>query len=267
MRRSRAGGGGRQDVFSPPPAVQSNLFVPSFLCSSHPPAQVASMSEAVPPRESHTPEVLSLRTLAGNVVQKKKCAEEGNVISCGLLLPELLVRVRQGMAVEATRSHCGDHGTSTTPYLAYANRAANSPCPPATHRCCPHHPQLAWYTKLRPRAVRPNPTDSVFRNPVAYTGPRERTSRRDGGASQGTLHRRAVDTWDRPQSYRTRSWAVKYLDQCLCSTAGDARAQQVASAMQYLAQPWFLYQRAVLGASPMDSYRDVLDDLVQQSQH
>ena len=39
------------------------------------------------------------------------CAEEGNVISCGLLLPELLVRVRLGMAVEATRSHCGDHGT------------------------------------------------------------------------------------------------------------------------------------------------------------
>ena len=37
--------------------------------------------------------------------------------------------------------------------------------------------------------------------------------------------------------------------------------------MQYLAQPWFLHQRAVLGASPMDSYRDVLDDLVRQSWH
>jgi len=34
VRRSRAGGGGRQDVISPPPALQSNLFVPSFLCSS-----------------------------------------------------------------------------------------------------------------------------------------------------------------------------------------------------------------------------------------
>ena len=32
-------------------------------------------------------------------------------MSCGLLLPELLVRVPQGMVVEATRSHCGDHGT------------------------------------------------------------------------------------------------------------------------------------------------------------
>ena len=37
--------------------------------------------------------------------------------------------------------------------------------------------------------------------------------------------------------------------------------------MQYLAQPWFLHQRAVLGASLMDSYRDVLDDLVRQSRH
>ena len=35
--------------------------------------------------------------------------------------------------------------------------------------------------------------------------------------------------------------------------------------MQYLAQPWFLHQRAVLGASLMDSYRDVLGDLVRQS--
>ena len=35
------------------------------------------------------------------------------MISCGLLLPELLVRVPQGMAVEATRSHCGDHGTDS----------------------------------------------------------------------------------------------------------------------------------------------------------
>ena len=37
--------------------------------------------------------------------------------------------------------------------------------------------------------------------------------------------------------------------------------------MQYLAQPWFPHQRAVLGASLMDSYRDVLDDLVRQSRH
>ena len=37
--------------------------------------------------------------------------------------------------------------------------------------------------------------------------------------------------------------------------------------MQYLAQPWFVYQRAVLGASLMVSYRDVLDDLVRQSRH
>ena len=39
----------------------------------------------------------------------------------------------------------------------------------------------------------------------------------------------------------------------------------MASAMQYLAQPWFLHQPAVLNASLLDSYRDVLDDLVQQS--
>ena len=125
----------------------------------------------------------------------------------------------------------------------------------------------AWYTKLRPRAVRPNPTDSVLRNQVGYTGPRESTSRRDGRASQAASHRRAVRTWDRPQSYHTRSWAVKYLDQFLCSSASDPEAQQVASAMQYLAQPWFLHQRAVLGASLLDSYRNVLDDVVRQSRH
>ena len=125
----------------------------------------------------------------------------------------------------------------------------------------------AWYTMLRPRAVRPNPTDSILRNQVGYIGPGERTSRWDGRASQETSHRRAVRTWDRPQSYHTRSWAVKYLDQCLCPTAADPGAQQVASAMQYLAQPWFLHQRAILGASLMDSYRDVLDDLVRQSRH
>ena len=37
--------------------------------------------------------------------------------------------------------------------------------------------------------------------------------------------------------------------------------------MQYLAQPWFLHQRAVLGASLMVSYRGILDDLVRQSRH
>ena len=37
--------------------------------------------------------------------------------------------------------------------------------------------------------------------------------------------------------------------------------------MQYVAQPWFVHQRAVLGASLMDFYRDVLDDLVRQSRH
>ena len=79
----------------------------------------------------------------------------------------------------------------------------------------------AWYTKLRPSAVRPNPTDCVLRNQVGYTGPRERTSRRDGRVSQETSHRRVVRTWERPQSYHTRSWAVKYLDQCLCPSAAD----------------------------------------------
>ena len=37
--------------------------------------------------------------------------------------------------------------------------------------------------------------------------------------------------------------------------------------MQYLAQPWFLHQRAVLRASLMDAYRGVLDDMVRQSRH
>ena len=41
----------------------------------------------------------------------------------------------------------------------------------------------------------------------------------------------------------------------------------MASAMQYLAQPWLLHQRAVLGASLLDSHCDVLDDLVRQSRH
>ena len=140
----------------------------------------------------------------------------------------------------------------------------------------PHDPQVppmpstavpAWYTKLRPRAIRPNPTDSVLRNQVGYTGPRERTSRRNGRASQEASHRRAVRIWDRPQSYHTRSWAVKYVGQCLFSTAVDPGARQVASAKQHLAQPWFLHPRAVHMASLLDSYRDVLDDPVQQSRH
>ena len=37
--------------------------------------------------------------------------------------------------------------------------------------------------------------------------------------------------------------------------------------MQYLAQPWFPHQRAILRASVLDSYRDLLDDLVRQSRH
>ena len=37
--------------------------------------------------------------------------------------------------------------------------------------------------------------------------------------------------------------------------------------MQYFAQPWSLHQRAFLGASLMDSYRDVLDYVVRQSRH
>ena len=140
----------------------------------------------------------------------------------------------------------------------------------------PRHPQVpltlstavpAWYTKLCPRAVQPDPTDSVLRNQVRYTGPRERTSRQDGRASQEASHRIAVRTWDRPQSYHTRSWAVKYLDQCLCPTASHPEGQRVASAMQYLALPWFLHQCAVLGASLLDSYRNVLDDLMRQSRH
>ena len=120
-------------------------------------------------------------------------------------------------------------GTGATPYMAHANCAANSPCPPpppATHRCRPRRPQRCRHgTRGCPRAVRPNPTDSVLRNQVGYTGAWERTSRRDGRASQEASHRRAVRTWDRPPSYHTRSWAVKYLDQCLCSTAADPGAQ------------------------------------------
>ena len=63
----------------------------------------------------------------------------------------------------------------------------------------------AWYTKLRPRAVRTNPTDSVLRNQVGYTGPGERTSPRDGRASQETSHRRArgVEQKIRANFFRT----------------------------------------------------------------
>ena len=81
-----------------------------------------------------------------------------------------------------------------------------------------------------PHGLCPPQSSRVYRAP-------ERTSRRDGSVSQETSHRRAVRTWDRPRSYHTGSWAVKYLDQCLCPTAADLGAQQVASAMQYLAQP------------------------------
>ena len=111
-------------------------------------------------------------------------------------------------------------GTSTIPYMAYANCTATSPRPLATHRCRPHTSVPAWYTNLRPRAVQPNPTDAV-----KYRGPRERPSWRDGRASQAASHRRAVCICDRPQSYLTRSWAVKYLDQCLASTTTNLEAQ------------------------------------------
>ena len=49
------------------------------------------------------------------------------------------------------------------------------------------------------------------------------------------------------------------------TTAADRGGQQQAPALQSLAHRWFLHQRAVLGASPMDSYRDMQDDLVRQS--
>ena len=123
----------------------------------------------------------------------------------------------------------------------------------------------AWYTKLHPQAVRPNSTDSVVRNQVGYARAQERTSWRDSRAPQGASHCRAVRTWDRPRWYHTR--AGKYLDQCLCSTTADPEAQQMAAAMQYLAQLWFLHQRVVLGASLLDSYRDALDSLVRQKPH
>ena len=92
----------------------------------------------------------------------------------------------------------------------------------------------AWYTKLRPQAVRPNPTDSVLRNQVGYTGPRERTSRRDGRASQEASHCRAVRTWDRPQPYQVVAGEISRpvpLSHCL------RPGHRVASAMQYLARP------------------------------
>ena len=74
-----------------------------------------------------------------------------------------------------------------------------------------------------------------------------------------------------PQDRRGAVYPLSY-DELLSAllffpSTADPGAQQVASAMQYLAQPWFLHQRAVLGASLMDSYRDVLDDLVRQSRH
>ena len=123
----------------------------------------------------------------------------------------------------------------------------------------------AWYTKLCPRAVQPNPMDSVLRNQVGYTGSRERAL--SLSLSQEASHRRAVRAWDRLQSYHTKSWAAKYLNQGLCSTAANPEAQQVASLMQDLAQPWFVHQCAVLDASLLDSYCDTLDDVVRQWWH
>ena len=47
----------------------------------------------------------------------------------------------------------------------------------------------------------------------------------------------------------------------------QCQAQHAASAMHYMAQPWFLHQCAVLSASLLDSYRDALDNVVRQSRH
>ena len=93
------------------------------------------------------------------------------------------------------------------------------PSTPPTHHAPPRptgaahavHSGAGMVHKVAPTSHTAAPKDSVVRNQVGYIGPRERTSRRDARASQEASHHTAVRTWDRPQSYHTRSWAVNYL--------------------------------------------------------
>ena len=70
-----------------------------------------------------------------------------------------------------------------------------------------------------------------------------------------------------PQVPLTSSTTVPAWYTKLRPRAVHLEGPRVASAMQYVAPPWFLHQRAVLSASMLDSYRYALDDLVRQSRH
>ena len=56
-------------------------------------------------------------------------------------------------------------------------------------------------------------------------------------------HSRAQRTWHAPHAYRSRTWAVRYLDSCQQHSATELQALQ---ATRYLATPWFSYQRIQL---------------------
>ena len=51
----------------------------------------------------------------------------------------------------------------------------------------------AWYTKLRPHAVWPNPTDAILRKQVGYTGPQKQAPQQGARAGvKWSINRAAV---------------------------------------------------------------------------
>ena len=135
---------------------------------------------------------------------------------------------------------------------AFASCGPNSLCPLVTGRHHPCHPYMCQHGTQSYAHVR------VF-------GPKNRAPRQGAGASQENSHRRAARTLDHPQSYHTRAWAAKYLEQCLCPTHVGPREPQASMALPYLAQPRFMYQQAILSARLTDNYRHSLDILGRQS--
>ena len=123
----------------------------------------------------------------------------------------------------------------------------------------------AWYTKLRPRAVMAKPhglcppqSSRVYRAPgenIAAGWPRlsrgiSPQSNAHVGSAAVLLHQVVGSKISRPMPL------------CHCLRLGGA-----AGGLGDVARPFFVHQRAVLGASLLDTYRDVLDDLVRQSRH
>ena len=135
--------------------------------------------------------------------------------------------------------------------------------PPTTNRCRPRPPQRCRHGTQSCAHELYDRTPWTLSSAIKYgiQGP----GREHGGEIPAPLKRRPMVELCAHGTGRSRTTPGNGR-QNIWTTAADPGAQ-VASAMQYLAQPWFLHHHAVLRASLMVSYRDVLDDPVRQSRH